>query len=165
MLEEVPHFIQFDFDCSTAMAKSVKLFQLLESVYESLGIQMAQPKLRGRVSFRCYIYSIVLIVSSIAAAVFFVSEGQSVGERGDAFYMIICVYSNILYIITYVGQAPEIRQLIGKFESFFQESKLPFCILQTQEFFVKKIFEISIRPNRVELCGDSRSIFRIAREN
>lgn len=110
------------------MAKSVKLFQQLEKVYQSLGIQMSEPKLKDRASLRCYIYTIILIVVSIASVKFFISGGKSVGDRGDAFFMITCIYSNLIFIITYIGEAPEIRQLIGKFEVFFEESKLPFSI-------------------------------------
>lgn len=105
------------------MAKSVKLFQQLEKVYQSLGIQMSEPKLKDRASLRCYIYTIILIVVTIASVKFFISGGKSVGDRGDAFFMITCIYSNLI-----IGEAPEIRQLIGKFEVFFEESKLPFSV-------------------------------------
>lgn len=138
MLEVSTHVIQFEFNCSTAMTKTIILFQQLEKVYQSLGIQMSQPKLKDRFSLRCCIYSILLIVFSIAALVFFVSEGKTVGDRGDAFYMIICVYSNILYIITYIGEAPKIRRLIGKFEIFFEESKSIILNSVSTEFFSKK---------------------------
>lgn len=145
MLELVPHFIQFDPNSTAAMAKSIKLFQPLEKVYQSLGIQMSQPKLKNRASVRCYIYSTVLIICLVASMEFFVSEGKSVGERGDAFYMIICFLSNLLYIITYIGEAPKIRQLVGKFEMFFEESKslIIHCV------HCKKLSEILNFSNRV----------------
>lgn len=123
MLETIGHFIQFDFDCSTAMAKSIKLFQPLENVYQSLGIQTAQPRLYDRISVKCYLLLMSLAVISNLSVAYFLFASKSVAERGDAFYIGTSQYSNIFYIITYIGEAPKIRHLIRQFEAFFEKSK------------------------------------------
>lgn len=129
MFETIHNFFQFDFECSTvAMAKSIKLFVRLEKVYQSMGIETAQPKFKDRISIKCYIFLMGLTIISNSSIIYLIFEAKSVAERGDAFYIGTSQYSNIFYIITYIRQAPEIHYLIGKFEIFFQESNLMFSI-------------------------------------
>lgn len=123
MLTDVSHFIQFDFDYHTAMVRTIKLFQRLDKVFESLGIYMSRPKLKDRLSFRCYIFTISLIIISHSTVVYFLFNAKSVADRGDAFYIWISQYSNLFYIVTYARQAPEIRHFIENFEKYFQNSK------------------------------------------
>lgn len=123
MLGTIAHCVQFDFDCSSVMAKSIKLFQQLENVYQSLGIRTSQPKFGDRVSFKCYLFLTSLAIISTFSVVYFLFAAKSVAERGDAFYIGTSQQSNIFYIITYIRGAPQIRHLIGKFEIFFAESE------------------------------------------
>lgn len=150
------------------MAKSVKLFQQVEKVFQSLGIRTAQPKLYDRISVKCYILLMSLSIISNSSMVYLLFAAKStVADRGDAFYIGTSQYSNIFYIITYIREAPKLRHLIGKFEIFFEESKWRILQFQQANILVeKKINKIeSISRTRVEWSGNRRNIFHTAREN
>lgn len=119
------------------MAKPIKLFQPTEKVYRMLGIETSQPELKDRVSFRWFFLLTSMIIYLISSTVFLISEAKSVADLGDSFYEATSDISCIFHIITYCREAPKLRQLIGKFESFFQESKLRFSVCHFQTMMIK----------------------------
>lgn len=110
------------------MAKAMKLFQPTEKMNQLLGIQTFQPKLKDRVSFKWLFLLISMTIYSISSSAFFMLEAESVTERGDSFYEATSDISCIFHIITYCREAPELRQLITKFENFFEESQFWLCV-------------------------------------
>ena len=110
------------------MAQTIKLFQPLEKVHQSLGIQTSQPKSKDRVSLKCYFFLMSMIIYLISSLAFFMFDGESVAESGDSFYQVSTQIASIFHLITYIREVPEIRRLIRKFEDFIQKSKLTFSI-------------------------------------
>lgn len=110
------------------MAKPIKLFQPTGKVNRLLGIQTLQPNLKDRVSFKWLFLLISMTIYLISSTAYFMLEAESVAERGDSFYEATSDISCIFHIITYCREAPELRQLIAKFENFFEESKSQFVL-------------------------------------
>lgn len=156
-----------------AMAKSIKLFQPTEKVYELLGIETSQPTPRERVSFQWLFLLICTTIHFVSSLGFFMFEAKKVADRGDSFYQVSTQVATIFHIITYPREVPNIRQLIGKYEHFFEDSKFSLVGCFQSFFFemnllienVSFIYFFLNLSNRIERSGNSSSIYRTAREN
>lgn len=152
------------------MAKSIKLFQPTEKVYELLGIETSQPTPRKRVSFQWLFLLICTTIHFVSSVMFFLFEAQSVADRGDSFYQVSTQVATIFHIITYPREVPNIRQLIGKYEHFFEDSKFLLVGCFRSFFFEMNLlienFSIFLNLlNRIERSGNSSNIYRTAQEN
>lgn len=106
-----------------AKAKPIKLFEPLEGVYHSLGIQRSGPKLTDRTSLQwCYLLG-AMITYSAASLAFCMFKAKTVAEKCDTFYNASTNAMLSFQMITYILEAPKLCRLIEKFESFFMESK------------------------------------------
>lgn len=108
---------------TNAMARPIKLFHTLDKSYQLLGIRTSQTSLNDGVSPKCYFWLTIMTIYSILSMAFLLFEAKSVAEYGDSFYMVSTISALIFHIITYIREAPQMRQFLAKFEDFFQNSK------------------------------------------
>lgn len=108
----------------TTMAKSIELFQPIEMVFQSFGIQASGPKLKDRISFKFCFFVMCTVINLASSLAFFLFEAKSVADCGDSFYQTSTMSAMTFHIITYCWKSLEIHQLIEQFEKFFNKSKL-----------------------------------------
>lgn len=105
------------------MDKSVKLFQPIEIVFPSFGIDPYGQKMKDRVSLKFFFFVACTSINCTAALAFFLFEGKSVADLGDSFYQASTMSVMTYHIINYCRISPAIHQLITQMEKFFEKSK------------------------------------------
>lgn len=122
------------------MAASLKLFQHLETILQSIAVsKQSENKISERTIFwkrTCFFLSMILYM--IASLAYFVFEATSIVEYGDSFYLFSteCIITFILF--TYVQKNSKISTFIDKLNTFLQKSKLA-LFLTSLRFIVSKI--------------------------
>lgn len=110
------------------MANTLKLFQLAQVYYKTLGIYPTKPN--QKYSFSATSFSILLImaVDFISTATFFFLKAETTQEYSDSFYVSSSTFNFIICFAINVWKMSNILQLIGKYEEFVQKSKLLFSL-------------------------------------
>lgn len=76
-------------------------------------------------------------------------EAKSVAEYGDSFYVGSTHCLLIFYYIKYLREMPQLRQLNGKFQQFFEESEL-IASYVVFHFKINQTENEKFIPNRIE---------------
>ena len=104
------------------MAQTIKLFQHLETVLQSMAVLPSGQNQNQMIFWKRVFYFLSMILYIIASLVYFVSEAKTVVEYGDSFYMFSTESTTTFYLFTYIRKIPRISAFIDKFNDFFQKS-------------------------------------------
>lgn len=112
----------------TAMTRAVKVFQFIQKVYKTMGIDLPpaanQHRSISSINWRKLCFSIALIQMLVLSLAYLVIEAESVLEIGKCFYAISTEICSTIYFFINMYKMPKILQLFGKFERFIEKSTL-----------------------------------------
>lgn len=106
------------------MAGSVKLFQHLETVFQSLAVLPSGRSHKQAIFWKRSFYFLSMILYVIGSLAFLMFEAELISEYCDAFYLFSTESATTCYLIIYIRTMPDISAFLDKLNIFFQESKL-----------------------------------------
>lgn len=109
------------------MADRLKLLQLLQKVYQDMGICPSQPnQIRHPINWRSIYFLFSFIQLFIFSFAFLIFAASSIVDAGTSFYVAVTELCCIVYYLINKLKMPRILKLIEHFEKFIEKRK--FCL-------------------------------------
>lgn len=106
------------------MANTLKLFQLAQAYYKTLGIYPTKPNQKYAFDLTSFLILFILLVDFISTVTFFFFTAETAQENSDSFYVSSSTFNFIVCFVINFWKMSNILQLIGKYDEFIQKSKL-----------------------------------------
>lgn len=108
----------------STMANTLKLFQLTQIYYKTLGICPTKPNQKYAFNVTSFFILLIMLVDFVSTATFFFFKAETTQEYSDSFYISSSVFNFTVCFVINVWKMSNILELIGKYEEFVQKSKL-----------------------------------------
>lgn len=116
----------FSFILNAIMSGSIKLFQHLEKVFQSLTVLRSDQNRKKTHFWKRAFYFSSMILYVIGSLAYLVFESELTSEFCDAFYLFTTESATTCYLLIYIWKTPQIFAFLDSLNHSFQESKLIF---------------------------------------
>ena len=115
---------QFGVDFFLTMATELKLFQVVQSTFRSMGICRSESNQSNLLNAKTAFFLLSFVQLLCSSMPYLLYEAKSVGERADSFYVSLTNSVCLIYILLSMKKISNILKLIEQFQEFIQKSKL-----------------------------------------
>lgn len=107
------------------VSKSIELFQFNQKYCQTIGIHMAQTKKdRHTVNSIRLVFSVVLLLYSMASVAYVVYDAETISDYGACFFVLIAVAETVTMYLVTISKWKDILIFTENCERFIEKRKL-----------------------------------------
>lgn len=105
------------------MAGTIKLFQIVQHLYRTMGIFTSKPTDICSINSRKLFYLMSMLIVDISRFGYFLFDTTFAQDYGESFYLLISQVITLIDFLIAIWKMPTILHLIKMFEKFIERSK------------------------------------------
>lgn len=122
------------------MANTVKLFQLTQIYFQTVGIYPTKPNQKYSYNMTTFWILLSMLVIFFSTVAFFFLKAETIDEYSDTFYVSCSVVAFFIFFLINIWKMSTFLQLIGIYEEFYRKSKWNSHVLQLKSHCIQNKF-------------------------